>query len=327
MKSIFFLFFALFVVSIAAHGHHQQWCDLSIPRVASKNAYYLGTIAKDSDIGNVWQHDVVVVTPSTTAPPPAKDVFAYSTWQDNFNNVDRCAVTAIEFAPRITENGEFALVIQEIDAELIPPCYARCAVNRDLSPSSSDDSGSSDSSSSSHSHGHGNRHMRKTTVRCERSREFTWLTPRSADSIFTLGKIPDNTIFGDNVQSTAWRDPNTNEIVLAETLTTVVPTEHRLYNLGIMGEFVPGNPYSTDFLANAMFNSNSVPAPAFVAAARAAYLAGQVPILTDPNSPPGFPLPVYLYVVPQSKRSDDMDFFEQSAISLSESTRFFHSRM
>lgn len=315
MKLLFVFVTYLMVVALAT-AHGTPWyCDLSNPATAAENTYYLSTLAAGSGI---WQHDVTVITPDP-ANFPQRLVQTYSTWQLNYANSERCAVSAIEFNPRITENGEFAIAIQEIDARLLKPCYATCRVPSLFDTSSDSDSngsGSSDSDSS-HSHsGHGRRNRRR--LKCEPSRPFTWVTPVLADAIFTANAIPHNTILADKVQSTAWEDKDTGAIVLFENLYTVVPQQHRLYSLSIPAEFVPGNPYSTDFAANVLFNSNALPvAPPFIQAALAAYQAGQVPILTDPNSPPGLPLPVYLYIVPTAKlRSEDMAAWRASAETL-----------
>lgn len=299
----FFLFMAAMAV---AHGT-PRYCDLSDPRTAAENEYYLSTIAAGSGI---WQHDVTVITPDPSNPPQ-RLVQTYSTWQLNYANSERCAVSAIEFNPRITEQGEFALAIQEIDAQLLKPCYAKCRVPQ---PFSSSHSGSSDDSSSSRSWGK----FHKRQQKCELSRPFVWQTPFLADALFVQGTIPHNTILADTIQSTAWQDPATGSIRLFETLYTVVPKEHRLYTLSIPAEFVPGNPHSTDLAALVTFNSNAVePPPPFISAALAAYQAGQVPLLTDPNSPPGLPLSVYLYVVPTAKlRSEDEALGRASAHTL-----------
>lgn len=301
------LVLCLMAVMATAHGT-PRYCDLSNPHTAAENTYYVSTLG-------LWQHDVTVMTPDFTNPPQ-RIVQTYSTWQLNYANSERCAVSAIELNPRITEDGQFALAIQEIDAGLLKSCYAKCHVP-DLFSSSSGSSDDGSDSSSSHSHDHGFwRRGRK--IKCEPSRPFTWVTPFLADAIFVQNAIPHNTILADKVQSTAWEDRDSGAIVLFENLYTVVPQQHRLYSLSIPAEFVPGNPLSTDFAANVLFNSNALSTPPpFVSAALAAYQAGQVPILTDPNSPPGFPLPVYLYIVPTAKlRSEDAALGRASAETL-----------
>lgn len=310
MKSITAILFCLASLLFLVSEAHFNFCDLNDPVTAANNAYYLSTIAAGS--GNLWQHDVQVITPSTSQLPPAKDVLTYSFWQHNYINPARCAVSAIELSLRIKTTGELAVAIQEIDAKLIKPCRAKCpAIDFSSSSSSSDDDDDNSDSSNSHSH-----HWwgKKVRVNCERSRPFLWVTPPNADSLFVQGKVPDNTIFGDNIQVTAWRDPNTNQIALVESLYTVVPGVHRLYSLSVPVEFVPGVPASTDYGALITFNSNSAAPPPFIAAALAAYQAGTVPIETDPNSPPGFPVPVYLYTVPSSKRDEsDLSAYHKMA--------------
>lgn len=277
------------------------WCDVSVPRTAAHNEYFLGTLTEE---GKIWQQDVRVITPSND--PAIMNVQSYSFWQHNFNNVERCAITSIELNPRITADGQLALAIQEIDAHLNRPCMTKCPVTSLSSSSDSEDSGD-DSSSSSHS-------RRREHTECTRTNEVNWVTPYTAESLFVLGKTAHNRIFYDSVQTSIWEDPVTGSTALMEALYTVVPHQHRLYSLSVPVEFVPGQPESTDFGALINFNSNAVEPPAFVAAALQAYQAGEVGLDVDPNSPDGYPVQVYLYIVPQATRDTiDMEFFRKQA--------------
>jgi len=304
MKSVLIL--AALLVMAAARSHSPRWCDLSNPVTAANNEYFLGTIAEE---GAMWEQSVRVITPDYN--PDIMNVQSYVFWQHNYANTERCAISSIEFNPRITADGEFALAIQEIDAHLTKPCRGRCRQPH-LFSSGSSSSGSSSSSSSS-SNGH---------QECKLNHPIEWITPYTAESLFVANTVPDNAVLHQKVLATAYKDLTTGALLLSESLNTIVPHKHRLYNLGILTEFVPGQPESTDFAALVTFNSNAVQPPPFVTAALQAYLAGEVPILLDPNSDPNYPTEVYLYIVPAAKRSvEDMDMFRRSAETLSRLAR------